>query len=134
MDLSVGASAGNEGTVKTTAPCDICGAPMTKRENGCGFECKCGQAWIHDETGWHCTILKNLWPSKLDENSAMFRDKFVPAWVAKHKHYAALNVGLGLWDNQRAEIHLREVDRTFNKWHLEHPLPWWRRWLLGRKS
>ena len=109
-------------------PCDICNGTMniqSKSEQQVRFACtSCRQTWGIDSNGSAgCTILKMLWPSSMDENSKMYREQFLPAWLNERRHYAAMMSAAEFWNETKADTFIQECQSVYNKWFTEHPKP-----------
>lgn len=105
---------------------------MDKSADGASiaFKCsKCQQAWFVNGGSVSCIVLKALWP-KMDENSKMFREEYLPEWRRSNEYQAVLLFEAGAIGEGRKEEIFREVAAMWDKWHQEHPLPrpWWKFW------
>ncbi len=102
--------------------CDICAAEMVQTDQL--FVCKnCGQSWGYQEgRGWSCTILKHLWP-KMDENSKMFREEYLPASAARLNHLDDLNLAAGVKSAEQVAESKAKTQQAIKDWYSLHPLP-----------
>lgn len=114
--------------------CDICGSPMemTPRPGNIdgeafNFECSsptCKQGWYFNKDGNSgCAILKHLWPSSMTEEWPMYRNEFVPEWLAKHEFCIHANVLAGFKTLDEARKEYEERKETFDQWYIDHPEP-----------
>lgn len=117
------------------AYCDICGHPMTMAgELGkhVTFKCiACDQEWSIYPGGYNCTILKALWPSGMREDSKMFREEYLPSWLEKERHRAAMMSIAGFLNEIEKIEFLQKIQETYENWFAAHPLsrrPWWQFW------
>jgi len=101
------------------------------------FDCtsnNCKQNWrfmalADGDIDINCVVLKHLWPSGMKENSKMYREQFLPAWLEKQEFRAnALHIGGFINDGEKDE-RLQQAQDALDKWHEEHPeKPWWKFW------
>jgi len=129
----------------TDLECDICGHPMTmqKDEDGivCGhlpptvvFSCgshTCKQNWLFSKDHSSCTVLRHLWPSRMEEGSKMYREEFLPDWIKGKEFWANAMFTAGFWDSVKRDEFIQGCRNSLDKWHKDHPLkkrPWWQFW------
>lgn len=120
--------------------CDICGSDMSvKGDKGVRIEfsctgADCEQSWIVDQDGQRC-VVKHLWPSRMSEDSEMYRNKFLPSWMREKIQWATRMFVAGFWDQSKKESFIRQCRETYDKWFEDHPLAkviekrkWWQFW------
>lgn len=97
----------------------------------------CQQIWaVNDAPGGpgpacYCLIMKTIWPQGMKEDSAMFRDQYMPAWLEERQHRAAMFEVGGFWTHEQAEAWMCEVVANYEKWFRDHRR-WWQFWKKGR--
>jgi hypothetical protein len=122
----------------TDLGCDICQKPMyiSKSSTNVIFKCsnpECHQTWQFGENSSGCTVMKHLWPSKMEEGGKMFREQYLPEWLKEKEFHAEAKFIGSIWDESKKEEYLREVHAELDKWHAEHPIVvqdrhWWQFW------
>ena len=120
----------------TDLGCDICGHPMTMRkdEEKVYFSCdspSCNQIWLFSKDDSSCTVLKHLWPSRMEEGSKMYREGFLPDWIEGKEFWANAMFTADFWDAKERDEFIQGCRDAFDKWHRDHPLkkrPWWKFW------
>ena len=101
---------------------------------------KCKQIWtvhnVPDGPATYCLVLKTLWPQGMKEDSTMFRDQYMPAWLEERRHRAAMFEIGGFWSPEKAEIWLCEVKAAYSRWFRDHPQrrSWWHWWQFWKRG
>ena len=133
----------------TNLICNIDNQPMTKKVVGDSvqFNCSsCGQNWtfaewgverdgeIHFEIHSSCTILDVLWPSGMKEDSKMYKEEFLPHWLAKNKFRANAHYESGFITAEVRDERIALAEETLAKWHEDHPPKEYPLWMFWKKE
>jgi hypothetical protein len=116
---------GGEGNVEdetlTDLACDCCGLPMTMckySEGGGQFACACGQRWRFTHSEASATILARLYPSRMDEQAAIY-DEFLDHWLTQVTFHSKALVLCGLRSTTDAESDIAKAKQRVSDKRLE---------------
>jgi hypothetical protein len=55
------------------------------------------------------------------EDSKMYREQYLPAWIAKSKHYATMMRVAGFWNEEKFNQFISECQKLYDQWFIDHP-------------